>query len=64
MDALLQATMTTIHSSPSVVFNCDFIHMDGIFTDTDEHPDTKIVEHHIGSALSSAEPLATCSTRY
>ncbi|KAG2752669.1 hypothetical protein P692DRAFT_20724909, partial [Suillus brevipes Sb2] len=47
IDALLQATMTTSHSSPSIVFNCDFIHMDGVFTDTDKTLDTKIVEHHI-----------------
>ncbi|KAG1761750.1 hypothetical protein EDD22DRAFT_894958 [Suillus occidentalis] len=49
MDALLQTTMTTIHSSPSVVLNRDFIHLDGVFTDTDtdETLDTKILEHHI-----------------
>jgi hypothetical protein len=39
--------MTTSHSSPSIVFNRDFIHMDGVFTDTDKTSDTKIVEHHI-----------------
>jgi hypothetical protein len=57
MDALLQATMTTVHSSPSAVFNCDFIHLNGVFTDTDKTSDTKIVEHHIDTPCTPA--LAT-----
>ncbi|KIK41286.1 hypothetical protein CY34DRAFT_217883 [Suillus luteus UH-Slu-Lm8-n1] len=58
MDALLQATMTTIHNSPSVVFNCDFIHLDGVFTDTDKTSDTKIVEHHIDTLPPRTPALA------
>ncbi|KAG1764734.1 hypothetical protein EDD22DRAFT_882520 [Suillus occidentalis] len=45
MGALLQATMITIHSNPSIVLNCDFIHLDGVITATNETSDTKIVEH-------------------
>ncbi|KAG1753078.1 hypothetical protein EDD22DRAFT_1001548 [Suillus occidentalis] len=62
MDALLQATMTTIHSSPSVVFNCDFIHLDGVFTDTDEVLDTKNVEHHINTLPPRTRVLAAYNT--
>ncbi|KAG2743535.1 hypothetical protein P692DRAFT_20746430, partial [Suillus brevipes Sb2] len=58
MDALLQATMTTIHSNPSVVINCDFIHLDGVFTGTNETSNTKIVEHHIDTLPLRKPPFA------
>ncbi|KIK40886.1 hypothetical protein CY34DRAFT_242936 [Suillus luteus UH-Slu-Lm8-n1] len=63
MDALLQATMTTIHSSPSIVFNCDFIHLDDVFTNTDETSDTKIVEHHIDT-LPPRTPALTADNLF
>ncbi|KIK38235.1 hypothetical protein CY34DRAFT_404130 [Suillus luteus UH-Slu-Lm8-n1] len=63
MDALLQATMTTIHSSPSIVLNCDFIHLDDVFTNTDETSDTKIVEHHIDT-LPPRTPALTADNLF
>ncbi|KAG1849211.1 hypothetical protein F4604DRAFT_96030 [Suillus subluteus] len=58
-DALLQMTKTanSLHSSPSVVPNGDFMHLEGAFTGTDEALDTKNIKHHINTPLTPA--LAT-----
>ncbi|KAG1849332.1 hypothetical protein C8R48DRAFT_778580 [Suillus tomentosus] len=45
-DALLQTT-NILRSSLSVVPKDDFVHVEGVFTGTDEALDTKDVEHHI-----------------
>ncbi|KAG2092656.1 uncharacterized protein F5147DRAFT_840603 [Suillus discolor] len=43
----LPQTTNSLHSSPSVVPKDDFVHLEGVFTGTDEALDTKDVEHHI-----------------
>ncbi|KAG1768017.1 hypothetical protein EV702DRAFT_742257 [Suillus placidus] len=47
-DAWLQMTKTvnSFHSSPSVVLNDDFIHLEGVFSGTDETLDIKDAEPH------------------
>ncbi|KAG1908819.1 uncharacterized protein F5891DRAFT_1180385 [Suillus fuscotomentosus] len=58
MDALLQTT-NSLCSSPSVVPKDDCIHVEGVFTGTDEALDTKDVEHHIDTLPPCMPALIT-----
>ncbi|KAG1829980.1 hypothetical protein EV424DRAFT_1378598 [Suillus variegatus] len=57
-DALLQTT-NSFRSSPSVVPKDDFVHVEGVFTGTDEASDTKDIEHHIDTLPPCMPALIT-----
>ncbi|KAG1775139.1 hypothetical protein EV702DRAFT_1199734 [Suillus placidus] len=59
-DTLLQTTKTvdSLHSSPSIVLNDDFIHLEGVFSATDKTLDIKDAEPHINTLPPHTSVLA------